>query len=90
MTDVVLPTTLVEIGEGGKVDPWDNSYVYLNLGLFPGGARLDGGGNPLNTDYDLYSPGVNDLTSVNITDPMSLDDVVRGMNGAFLDLFSRY
>ena len=89
-TEVTLPTVLAEVGEGGKIDPWGSPYVYLNLTLFPGGARLDGGGNPLNTDYDLYSPGMDNLTSVNITNPPSVDDVVRGRNGAFLDLSSHY
>lgn len=89
-TEVTLPVVLAEVGEGGKIDPWGNPYVYLNLVLFPGGARLDGGGNPLNTDYDLYSPGLDHVTSVDITNPPSVDDVVRGRDGAFLDISSHY
>jgi general secretion pathway protein G len=44
----------------------------------------------LNTDYDLYSKGVDGLSKPKITDPDSLDDVVRGANGAFLGLARNY
>jgi general secretion pathway protein G len=45
---------------------------------------------PLNSDYDLYSRGKDGLSQPRITDPVSLDDVIRGNDGAFLGLAAKY
>jgi general secretion pathway protein G len=45
---------------------------------------------PLNTDYDLYSRGKNGLSQSSIASAVSLDDVVRANDGAFLGLAAKY
>jgi general secretion pathway protein G len=45
---------------------------------------------PLNSDYDLFSRGKDGLSKPAITDPVSLDDVIRGNDGAFLGLAAKY
>ncbi len=41
-----LPNTLAEAGAGGMIDPWGNSYVYLNIAALtlPGGGSGGTGG----------------------------------------------
>jgi general secretion pathway protein G len=45
---------------------------------------------PLNDDFDLYSIGADGRSRPAITHPDSLDDVVRGANGAFVGLARNY
>ena len=44
----------------------------------------------LNTDYDLYSSGKNGLSAALITEKQSEDDIVRGHNGSYIGLASRF
>jgi general secretion pathway protein G len=88
-----LPNALADIGLGGRKDPWGRGYVYLRIrgnaaGLMK--SRKDQFLVPLNSDYDLYSWGVDGKTQPGITHPFSLDDVLRGNDGAFLGLAARY
>lgn len=88
-----LPNSLASIGMGGRVDPWGRPYVYLRIqgSLFATSkSRKDQFLVPINSDYDLYSRGKDGLTRPSITDPASLDDVIRGNNGAFLGLAAKY
>ena len=89
-TNVIYPTSLADVGSAGIVHPWGNPYQYVNLLLFPGSARVDGGATPLNSDYDIYSRGEDGQTAISIASPVSTDDVVRGRDGGFLDLASKY
>jgi general secretion pathway protein G len=89
-TNVVYPASLADVGSAGIKDPWGNPYQYVNLILFPGSARVGGGGGPLNSDYDLYSWREDGQTLISILAPISLDDVVRGRDGGFLDIASKY
>jgi len=88
-----LPTTLAAIGLGGRNDPWGRPYVYLRIRGNPLSffrSRKDQFLVPLNTDYDLYSKGKDGLTQPKISEPVSLDDVVRANDGAFLGLAAKY
>lgn len=86
----VLPPTLAFLGLSKK-DPWGRFYVYRRIaGAPPALVRKDQFLVPLNRDFDLYSLGVDGLSKAKITDPESLDDVVRGANGAFVGLARNY
>lgn len=52
--------------------------------------RLDQFGDPLNSDYDLYSCGKDGKSTPSIDDPLSRDDVVRGRDGAFIGPASQF
>jgi general secretion pathway protein G len=88
-----LPNTLASVGLGSHLDPWGRAYVYLKIRGNPaalGRSRRDQFLVPINSDYDLYSRGKDGLTNVVITNPTSLDDVIRGNDGAFLGLAAKY
>ena len=87
-----LPASLAAIGRGGMLDPWGNPYQYLNYGgeKNPAGARKDRSLHPLNSDFDLYSMGVDGKTKPQITQKDSLDDVIRAGNGSFVGLASEF
>lgn len=83
-----LPTTLAEIGYGGRMDPWGRPYQYYNLQLKKGNgaARKDKKLNPLNSDFDLYSLGKDGLSKSQLSNKDSRDDVVRARDGKFIGL----
>jgi general secretion pathway protein G len=86
-----LPNSLADIGLGGRVDPWGRPYQYLRIAGSPGWkVRKDQFLVPLNTDYDLYSKGKDGFSQANITSKVSLDDVIRGNDGAYLGLAAKY
>lgn len=85
------PETLADIGEDNHLDPWGNTYRYLNLVKNGnGGARRDKNLNPLNSDFDLYSIGKNGKTKLPISQKDSLDDVLRANDGTFINLAEDY
>lgn len=86
------PETLADIGEAGKLDPWENPYQYLNLfnKAGKGGNRKDRKLNPLNSDFDLYSMGKDGQSKTQITNQVSLDDIIRANDGKFIDIASKY
>ena len=86
------PTNLADIGAGAMVDPWGNTYCYLNLTLpsSTGHARKDRNLVPINSDFDLYSMGKNGVTTSPISTPRGSDDIIRANDGRFLDLASKY
>jgi len=86
-----LPKALADIGLGGRRDPWGRPYEYLRIKGAPKiRIRKDQFLVPLNSDYDLYSRGKDGLSQPRITDPVSLDDVIRGNDGAYLGLAAKY
>jgi general secretion pathway protein G len=86
-----LPNTLADIGLGGRKDPWGRPYEYLRIKGAPKiRIRKDQFLVPLNSDYDLYSKGKDGLSQPQVTHPVSLDDVIRGNDGAFLGLAAKY
>jgi general secretion pathway protein G len=86
-----LPTTLADIGLGGRMDPWGRPYQYLRIAGSPSWkVRKDQFLVPLNSDYDLYSKGKDGFSQPSITNKLSLDDVIRGNDGAYLGLAAKY
>jgi general secretion pathway protein G len=82
-----LPNTLVEAGLGNPSDPWGKPYVYYSVASVPKGKlRKDKSLVPVNTDYDLYSMGVDGMSAAAFTAKTSQDDIVRANNGAFIGL----
>lgn len=87
-----LPATLAAMSLSGN-DPWGRPYEYLPIAGYPASlpsSRKDQFLVPLNSDFDLYSKGVDGLSQKRITHAESLDDVVRGSNGAFIGLARNY
>ncbi len=84
-----LPATLADADPSlaSKADPWGHAYYYLDLtGIHAGSARKDKKLAPLNSDFDLYSAGVDGQTELSLTKPVSRDDVVRARDGGFVGL----
>jgi general secretion pathway protein G len=84
------PATLAAAGIN-MTDPWGNPYRYLWLRGNPdpavnGQRRRDKSMNPVNTDYDLYSVGMDGLTAAQFTAGEARDDVVRANDGDFVGL----
>lgn len=83
----VYPPNLDALGLGPQNDPWGRSYVYYPI--VPGGPMrlgLFGVMTPLNDDFDLFSTGVDGLTDPDISNPVSLDDIVRSGDGGFVGI----
>lgn len=86
-----LPPSLAAIGWGGRRDPWNQAYMYLNFaGAIPGNARVDQFGVPLNTGFDMYSLGEDGASSPSIMTQASQDDILLGDDGGFIGLATRY
>ena len=86
------PEDLAAIGYGAKLDPWGRPYRFLNLKT-PGNdknARKNKNLHPLNSDYDLYSIGKDGDSKLPLTAKASQDDVIRAMDGRFINLASTY
>jgi len=90
-----LPATLAALGMNDlPTDPWNRAYGYLKIeGVFPpplGIARLDGFNVPINSDFDLYSEGIDGSTLSPLDATVSKDDIVRGNDGRYVGLASGY
>lgn len=87
------PGTLAALPIEIPMDPWGNEYRYLkfhtsssaNL-LFRNYGKL----NPLNSDFDLYSVGIDGESAGPLSAKKSRDDIVRANNGAFIGLGEDY
>ncbi len=90
----VFPASLAEISRGAILDPWGNTYQYLNI--IAGGpgvrghARKDRYLVPLNSDYDLYSMGKDGRSVAPLTSRWSRDDIIRANDGDFWGLASDF
>lgn len=87
----VPPATLAAVGLDNMTDPWGNPYRYLWLRGNPapglnGQRRRDKSMNPVNSDYDLYSIGMDGATVSQFAGGEALDDVVRANDGDFFGL----
>jgi general secretion pathway protein G len=86
------PASLAVVGNGGKLDPWGRPYVYQEL-ISVGSiskARKDRKFNPINSDFDLYSLGRDGASRQQLTNKLSLDDIVRANDGKYVGLASGY
>lgn len=76
-----LPATLLTAGFS-QADPWQRPYIYSIIG--GGAAPLENFlGDPLNTDYDLYSTGPDGASGASAALAVSADDIVRANDGVF-------
>ncbi len=83
------PPSLVEAGADKILDPWGNSYQYLNLSDptihgSTGKARKDHNLVPINSDFDLYSMGKDGQSVSPLTAQASRDDIIRASNGRYI------
>ena len=87
-----LPDTLADIDCDHILDPWGRPYRYLPYKAKgdKGKLRLDRFLVPVNTDYDLYSMGVDGITAKPLMNKASYDDILRASNGAFVGLASEF
>lgn len=81
-----FPNSLNDVNTGILLDPYGRPYQYLRIDTNPGLERENGFGAALNSDFDVYSLGVDGLSSQAVDDPDSLDDIVRGSDGGFFGL----
>jgi len=82
-----LPDNLAGAGVT-LVDPWGNPYTYVK---FPSAApRVDRFGVAVNTTYDLYSTGEDQVSASSFNAGVSFDDVVRANDGGFLGPAGRF
>ncbi|MDR3579272.1 MAG: type II secretion system protein GspG [Oryzomonas sp.] len=82
-----LPVNLSDIGvAANQLDSWGRPYIYQNLVISDANALEDQFGVALNTDYDLYSKGLDGISGSLYTDTGSGDDIARFNNGAFVGL----
>jgi len=85
------PPTLASVGLDNMTDPWGAPYRYLWLRGNPapglnGRRRRDRSMNPVNSDYDLYSIGMDGATVSQFAGGPARDDVVRANDGDFFGL----
>jgi general secretion pathway protein G len=88
-----MPTSLGEIGRGGRLDPWGNPYQYLPIrgaGASKGEMRKDRFLVPINSDFDLYSMGRDGKTASALTAGVSKDDVIRANDGGYIGVAEKY
>lgn len=88
-----LPDSLSEVDADDLRDPWGRPYRYLRIrgGSAPRGKwRKDRFLVPINSDYDLYSVGLDGETRTSLVPPISHDDVIRAGSGAYVGLARDY
>lgn len=81
-----LPSDWSDFGRSSPpTDPWGNEYVYLNhKEISPGKRRKDGPTVPINSNFDLFSPGPDGEWTSTIQAKKSVDDVVVAGDGGFI------
>jgi general secretion pathway protein G len=82
-----LPMDLAEIGRDAELDPWGQPYTYLDHAVAAeADKRKDQFLVNVNTDFDLYSVGLDAATAPAFSVPAAHDDVVRANDGGFVGL----
>jgi len=94
MSNEQLPDALSQVPQGDRKDPWGNTYQYLKIEgqeqAVKNQVRRDKSTNPINTDFDLYSKGLDGDTSAQLDSKTGQDDVVRANDGQYFGLASNY
>jgi len=95
-----LPDSLAELDRAAMLDPWKTPYEYINFDTAPDSeekrrtignkGKGEGKGDPLNSDYDLFSKGKDRTSAPVLTDDTSKDDIVRANDGSYTGLVSEY
>ena len=86
------PATLADIGRSTMNDPWGNPYQYLNLSAAgaAGQERIDRFGVRINTNYDVYSLGLDAQSAPDLTSGLSQDDVIFAADSGYYGLASEF
>ena len=94
MSNEQLPDTLSQVPQSDRKDPWGLLYQYLKIEgqekVVKGDMRRDKSTNPINSDFDLYSKGLDGATSTQLNSKTGQDDVVRANDGQYFGLASKY
>jgi general secretion pathway protein G len=77
-------------GNGGQNASGDSCAACNGQCVSIGQARKDRNLVPINSDFDLFSPGRDGKTTGPLTAKTSHDDIVRGSDGAFVGLARDY
>lgn len=78
-----VATWLTDINREGILDPWGQPYVYAVAGTrFLGVDK--------NTDFDLYSKGIDGDSDPDLLNSKSADDIIRFSDGAYIGLKSKF
>jgi general secretion pathway protein G len=88
-----LPDNLSVVGRAGMLDPWGQPYVYNKFPSnrqVPPGARRDRFLVPINSTFDLYSVGPDGRSNPPLQAGPSRDDIVRGNDGGFIGLATKF
>ena len=95
-----LPDTLAELDRPSMLDPWKTPYQYINFDTAPdweekrrtlgNNGHGKGKGDPLNSDFDLFSMGKDRTSAPVLTDDTSKDDIIRANDGSYTGLVSEY
>jgi general secretion pathway protein G len=90
LTARTLPPNLAAIGVDFP-DPWGNDYEYLDISTSNGnGQNRKDAGDPINTDFDLYSIGPDGSTVSPLASSHSRDDIIRANNGRYVGTVEGY
>jgi general secretion pathway protein G len=93
LSNEIWPSSLSQVPQGNMLDPWGNSYQYLQIegnSKAKGSERKDKNLVPINSDFDLYSMGADGKTAPALTSASSQDDIVRANDGRYFGLASNY
>lgn len=93
MTSDTLPDDLGVIGRATMLDPWGRPYQYNKFPPnrnVPPGARRDRFLVPINSEFDLFSVGKDGNSNPPLQSGPSRDDVVRGNDGGFIGLATKF
>ena len=89
-----LPLALTDMSGLPTADPWGRAYQYLNFSApipgIQGLIRKDHNLHPLNSEFDLYSFGVDGTSAAPLTAKASQDDVIWARDGSFVGLGSEF
>jgi general secretion pathway protein G len=92
--DFKLPDSLAGLKDIPTLDPWKRPYQYLNHSDDTPGTkgkiRKDHNLHPINSEYDLYSMGMDGQSVAPLTASASRDDIVYARDGAFIGKASEF
>jgi general secretion pathway protein G len=92
LTTGTYPTTLIQVDDDTRLDPWGDPYLYVNL-MEPSTAsqaRLDRFNVKVNQQFDLYSMGPDKLTAQPLVSAPSQDDIIWASDGGYIGTASQF
>lgn len=92
LTTGTYPTTLIQVDDDTRLDPWGSPYVFVNLQepSTAGQARLDRFNVKVNQVFDLYSMGQDKITAQPLVAGPSQDDIIYASDGGYIGVASQY